>query len=195
MDIEPPFTMVVSGQSGSGKTMFISKLLQTFNLPITYAYTVHQDLYDRMKSDLPNISFLEGCPSTEEIKPDSIVVLDDMMLECGKEVAVLFTRMRHRNVSTIFVVQNLFFNNRFMRTITLNAHYLVLFQTPRDAGVIKTLGRQMYPEKPKYIPFAFDDATSRPYGYLVINLKPNAQFRVLTGVLPGEEHFAYLPQR
>jgi hypothetical protein len=194
MDLALPFTMVVSGQSGSGKTYFIYELLKTFKCNVTFAYTAYQDLYDVIKKELPYVTFVEGCPSLDDVQPNSIIVLDDMMLECGKEVAVLFTRMRHRNVSTIFVVQNLFFANKFMRTITLNAHYIVLFQSPRDQGVVKTLGRQMFPEKPKYIPSAFADATSQPYGYLFLDLKPNVEHRVRTGVLPGQEQFAYVPK-
>ena len=46
-------------------------------------------------------------------------------------------------MSVIFLTQNLFHKNKHMRTISLNAHYLVLFKNPRDVEQFTTLARQM----------------------------------------------------
>ena len=65
------------------------------------------------------------------------------------------------DVSVMFLTQNIF--HKKAKTMTLNAHYLVLFKNPRDASQLTYLARQMYPSKPKFMIDAFADATSEPY--------------------------------
>jgi len=75
-------------------------------------------------------------------------VLDDLMSETNELVANTFTKLlHHRNVSVIHLTQNLFDKNKYAQTISLNAHYLVLFKNPRDVTQFATLARHMYPEK------------------------------------------------
>ena len=46
-------------------------------------------------------------------------------------VANLFTKgSHHRNVSVVFLAQNLLPKNKCARTMSLNAHYIVLFKNP-----------------------------------------------------------------
>ena len=70
----------------------------------------------------------------------------------------------------VYITQNLFQQSKSSRTISLNAHYLVLFQSPRDKMQIKVLANQL--QTPHMI-HAFNDATSIPHGYLLVDLKPN----------------------
>ena len=51
------------------------------------------------------------------------------------------------NVSVVYLTQNVFDKNKYARTISLNAHYLVLFKNPRDAS---QFARQMYPNASKF---------------------------------------------
>ena len=69
-----------------------------------------------------------------------------------------------------YITQNLFQQSKSSHTISLNAHYLVLFQSPRDKMQIKVLAIQL--QAPHMI-HAFNDATSMPHGYLLVDLKPN----------------------
>jgi len=81
----------------------------------------------------------------------TFLVLDDLMSETNDDVANLFTKgSHHRNVSVMFLTQNLFYKNRHMLTISLNSHYMVLFKNPRDAGQFSVLVRQMYPSGFKF---------------------------------------------
>ena len=70
----------------------------------------------------------------------------------------------------VYITQNLFQQSKSSRTISLNAHYLVLFQSPRDKMQIKILANQL--QAPHMI-HAFNDATSTPHEYLLVDLKPN----------------------
>ena len=50
---------------------------------------------------------------------------------------------------------------------------MVLFDNPRDRQQIKTLARQMYPGDSSNFMEKFKKATSRPYGKLILDLRPN----------------------
>lgn len=187
--------MVVSGQTGCGKTHFIGKLLgdsRDFSR-IVFAYTMFQPIYKTFMAK-PGLELHQGFPVELELDGQpTLLILDDMMMENDKELAKFFTRMRHANLSTIFVTQNFYFDSKYMRTVTRNAHYLVLFSNPRDMSMINCLGRQMFPEKPKFLPDAFRQATKKPYGYLFVDCKPNAEHRVKEGIFPDEQLFIYKP--
>ena len=117
------------------------------------------------------------------------------MSETNDDVANLFTKgSHHRNVSVMFLTENLFYKNRRMRTISLNAHYMVLSKNPRDAGQFSVLARQMYPSGFKFAEEAYQDATERPFGYLFVDLKPqqDERYRLRTNIFPGEEQHVYV---
>jgi len=64
-----------------------------------------------------------------------LLVIDNLMQETDGTVANLFTKgSYHRNVSVVFLAQNLFPTNKFTTAMSLNAHYMVLFKNPRDAS-------------------------------------------------------------
>lgn len=87
-----------------------------------------------------------------------------------------------------------------MRTVSLNAHYLVLFKNPRDTTQIHTLASQMFPGNSALLLTAFKDATATPVGgsdargYLALDFHPTTcdALRILTNIF--EEHpVAYVP--
>lgn len=81
-----------------------------------------------------------------------------------------FTRKaHHRNTSVIYITQNVFDRAAQHRTISLNAHYLVLLKNPRDKSQIVVLSRQL--DMP-YLISAYQDATRIPNGYLIVDLSP-----------------------
>ena len=106
-----------------------------------------------------------------------------------KKVVDLFTKKsHHHNTSVVFVVQNIF--EKGLRTISLNAHYLVLFKNPRDTTQVTYLGRQM--GNSKAVTAAYKDATSNPYGYLFVDMKQDTPetIRLRTGLF--EQMYVYV---
>ena len=89
----------------------------------------------------------------------------------------------HRNLSVVTLNQNLFFGQD--PTQRRNCHYLVLFNNPVDRQAVTTLGRQMYPSRRNFLLQKFDEDTERPYGYLLVDLKPTTpdSLRLRTDVL------------
>ena len=199
--LETPYTMIVSGQTGSGKADFVKRLIKTnTNLHSTsfkriiYAYTMFQESLEEL-----NVELVEGFPDNVVWSGEpTLLVLDDMMLELRNDVrlAALFTKMRHKNVSTIFITQNMYFQSQYATTITRNAQYLALFPNPRDNAMIETLGRQTFPLNKKFLSTAFAMATDQPFGYLFLDFKPSTpkDLRVRQNIFPSEQCYVYLPK-
>ena len=145
---EHPFTCMISGPTGSGKTQLLFKILEN-NLQliqpqpttITYFYSRHQKLYDEMKIKIPQIEFREGMPDLDLFNQDveNLIILDDLMASCenDRQILNLFTvDSHHKNISVFLLNQNLFSKGKFSRTISLNWHYLILLNNPRDRSHI-----------------------------------------------------------
>ena len=203
-----PYTCLVAGPTSCGKTQFVKRLIEEGEHvvngsaeKIIWLYGEYQPAYMELSSKFPHILFMEGIPKNlnEYIDPKfrNLIVIDDLMSETGgdKKVTNLFTKgSHHRNLSVILLLQNLFYNGKESRTISLNAHYIVLFKNPRDNTIVTSLAKQMYPGKVKFLQEAFRDAMKLPYHYLFLDLKPytNEKFRVRTCIMPSETQYAYV---
>ena len=202
-----PANFYVSGKSQSGKTFLVRSMLQHMHklfspVPnkVIYCYSEYQDIFTEMQNEISNIVFVEGFPSNLYDlldKDNSLVIIDDLMSECSKDQRMtdLVTRgSHHRGVSVIYLTQNLFPVGKESRTISLNSHYMIIFRNPRDSLGITTLARQMYPQNVNYVMDSFNDATSTPYGYLMLDLHQLTpeDFRLRTNILPGERQISYV---
>ena len=87
------------------------------------------------------IKFIKGIPESLEnesyldVNICNLIVINDQMIEAriDNRIVNLFTKgSHHRNLSVIYVVQNLFQQGKGNRSISLNSHSLVLFKNPRD---------------------------------------------------------------
>ena len=108
---------------------------------IVYCYGVYQQLFCQYR----RVQFRRGLPDLDEFDGSQpvLLVIDDLTDQTDESVANLFTKgSHHRNVSVVFLAQNLFPKNKFSRTISLNAHYIILFKNPRDATQFANLARQ-----------------------------------------------------
>ena len=111
-------------------------------------------------------------------------------MDQNDKIAELFkVNCHHDNTSVIFVTHNLFFQNKAYRTACLNAQYLILFRSPRGTSQIHHLARQMFVgEKAKAMVRAFENATEKPFTYIIIDLKSDTPqcLRLRTNVLTDE---------
>ena len=201
-----PFTCVISGPTGCGKTHFVERFLthlpdmmQQVPEEVIWCYGEWQEGYEALKSR--DVKFIEGVPDVDTWsgRPRRrLVIIDDLMQEIDDRVTRLFTKgSHHRNISVILIVQNLFGKNKEQRTISLNSHYLVVFKNPRDQAQIIHLGKQMYPGQSQYVSEAFKSATEVPHGYLLFDLKQNTPdyLRLRSAIFPGEQHTVYVPRK
>lgn len=202
-----PFTSMIAGPTQSGKTTFLKKLIdecQTLIKPapdlITFCYSQYQKSYDQFSKKIP-IEFKQGLPSIEDFDPskNNLVILDDLMTECENDPSIsnLFTvDSHHKNISVILITHNIFSKGKHTRTISLNSHYMILFNNPRDRSQINHLARQMYPKNSKFLVEAYDDAVdNKPHGNLLIDLKQGTDknLRIRTGIFENEDKIVYCP--
>lgn len=183
MEFRHPCSIIVSGSSGSGKTVLTRSLLQDFKTVTTIQKAVlnvwwcHGQSQDLHNEELPGVKiryfkeFVSDFDDDDD-KPD-IVVYDDLMCEIAdsKELTAVFTKKRHHEqISVILILQNLFFQSREMRTISLNTMYFVLMKNPRDRLQVMMLGRQIFPTESLYFSRVIADAFRDPFSHLIIDM-------------------------
>ena len=122
LPLRHPFTALLAGPTGCGKTRFVFKLVDNVSRMIdpppsriVYCYGEYQQLF-REYSD---VVFRQGLPDVTDFdgSEPALLIIDDLMNEVDDTVANIFTRgSHHRNVSVILLVQNLFHKNKHIRT-------------------------------------------------------------------------------
>jgi hypothetical protein len=208
MVFKHPFTCIIAGPTQSGKTVFTKQMLKNANFliqppptRIIWAYgeeNLHQNEEIQNIVDIP-ITFVKGLPDVEDIddKDRNLLILDDLMSDVSKSdtISNIFTRAsHHRNMSVIFIVQNIFHQGKTMRDISINAKYTVLFKNPRETSQIQYLNRQIFPNNKNFLVDAYRQATQRPHGYLILDFDqstPNDR-RVITGIFFPELPIGYI---
>ena len=202
------FNCIVNGPSRSGKTTFVRNLLKLkdvlFDVPpkkVFFYYNLNQELYlDMEREGLVSefISVLQSFPTYDEIASKvhpfketggSLLIFDDMMTQLTPDFERIFCNLsHHENASVIMLSQNLFYRAKEYRTISLNTHYMVLMKTTRDTRQIGLLGTQICPSNSKYIVSAYENATKKPYSYLILDFRSDTPpaLKVRTNIFPHE---------
>ena len=149
-----------AGPLGCGKTQLVHEMLtgehvyQRTPARIVYCYGVWQPSFAGMKKK--DIRFHQGIPTPSHLgqwfegRGSDILVLDDLMEEGGndKRVLDLFTKdSHHRNVTVLYLTQDLFPPGKFAKTINRNAHYVIAFKNPRDRTGMRNLALQAFPDQ------------------------------------------------
>lgn len=200
-----PFSAILGGPSGSGKSYFVVNFLKNLKelcdtnfKEIFWHYSIWQpDL------NLKGVTFIQGLPDSN-IDPSypRLFIIDDLMRESSNSSVIidLFTKgCHHKNISVFFITQNIFYKGKNQRDLSLNAHYLILFKNPRDKAQIRHLAQQMCPQNFKFLTEIFSDATSKAHGYLLIDLKQSTpeNFRFRTNIFPrvGGGMIVYIPRK
>lgn len=192
-------SVIVCGPSKAGKSSWVIKLIENKSVlfkeeiaKIYWFYSVWQNTYTKLKEN--GIIMVDGIQDDDvtNIEANSIVVLDDLVMETENSRAVtsLFTKLvHHKNLFLLYITQNFYHQSKEARMRHLNSHYIVFFKNPRDKTQPSILARQMFPDRSvKEFSVMFAKATDRPHGYLLIDLRQNAatEIRLRTNIFPDE---------
>jgi len=202
------FNCIVNGPSGSGKTTFVRNLLKLKdvlfdNTPkkVFLYYNMMQNIYTQMKTEgivdeLINVG--QAFPTFDDIvgkvhpyKDDGgcVIIFDDMVTQLTGDFEKIFLNVsHHENASVILMSQNLFYNAKVYRTISLNSHYMVLMKSDRDKQQVSILAKQICPGNSKYIVASYEDATKKPYSYLILDFRADTPptLRVRSNIFPDQ---------
>lgn len=193
-----PATIVLSGTTSSGKSTWIEQFLKEDMFDITpskvfYCYGVYQKKFETIS----NVDFIHGLPESFDSfygPAHNLLIIDDLQDEVAsnKSVEQLFTReSHHRNLSVVYINQNLFYQGKHSRTIALNTHYTILFRNPRANSQLRILRSQT---GLKHLEEAYSDVMKHDqFGYLVIDLSPfsKTKYKLRTRIFPNEDMVIY----
>lgn len=191
--IQTPCSILVTGQSQSGKTHFCLKLLENAERMMNpcprhvfYFYGVETSATTKLKNK-ENITLVQGLPENgfdDYLLSNTLFIIDDLLLESveNKHVTNLFTReSHHRNVTIVLILQDLFSYGKQRKTFLRNSHYLCLFNNYLDKSSVYTIGQRIMPKRIRLFLSIFEKATQTPYSYLFIDGRANtpesARFR------------------
>ena len=184
--LQKPFRLLVGGGSGSGKSCFVKRLVEenhfdsSFN-QIVYIYPNYLDecpMEFNTEVDIQTIAGLPDRTSLASIEKNTLIILDDMMMETtnSEDIVRLFTVIaRKKNISVILIVQNLYQYGKYFRTLRLNSTGIVMFKfyagVETNTRILRDLGLQSRIPK-----FLLDNVYSTRYQYIYLDLHPNRQF-------------------
>jgi hypothetical protein len=198
-----PTSMLLAGPTMAGKTSFVIKLLENASkmfkevpTKILYCYMAYQPAFERLK-EIANVTLHEGLPERSEIiefgllTGHKVIIFDDMLKYIVNDANIqeyVTVTSHHNNMTIILLSQNIFAQGQTARTISLNCHYIVLFNNKRDVSQVSRLGSQIMPGKVRYFVDSFEKATSRKYGYLLIDFSPHTdkKYQLRTRIFPDE---------
>ena len=125
-----------------------------------------------------------------------LLIFDDSCGEiCNSKAFVdIVTSGRQRGLSTIYIKHNLFHQSKLGRDVELQNTHIVLFKSPRDVRQVFTLSTQL--GLGSELVDWYRDATSVPFGHLLIDLSPRTDDRLCycskSGSVPSK---FYVPER
>ena len=115
-----------------------------------------------------------------------------------KTLVTLFTiGSHHRNLTVIYIVQNVFDKGKYSRTILLNSRYHVVFKNRRDETQFRIFDTQILFYHSEWLVEAYADAVTPDNGNMVIDNKPKTSetHRFRTRIFSDETPAFYSEQK
>ena len=198
MSFKHPALWIISGASQSGKSEFCCRLVKhadvVFNNRFDHIIWCYFSESAAPRDKLPStVTFFQGIPDNfSDFPPNSLFIIDDCQSQAAqsKSVLDLFTRGSHHDRQTVcLVVQNLFLDGKYFRTLALNTHVYVCFRSVRDKAQIAIFFRQITPSYWRELTRTFEAATSKQYSYFVCDLHPaneDPKLRFRSQIVPDD---------
>lgn len=209
----PGCTHIISGQSGSGKSSHVYKILKNKNVmfgkdepvAIRYYYGIFQPLFTQMMEEIEGITFHQNLPTEEEVLEftssgkHTIIIIDDLQTTASNSpvIELIFTRIsHHRHCTCFYLLQNIFIQGKNQITIGLNAQYISIHRSPRSIAQLNLINRQIFTNSKNILAEAYSDVMKcDSYGYILLDLTAHCpdEHRIRTRIFPGEQTIVYCP--
>lgn len=193
-NFEPPFTMIICGNTGSGKTQLLKHLITTeLTKKFDYIFIMcpslefsgdykefenHKKIKDNMFAEYDQEIISDILQSQEKIIkkygkkrcPQTIIILDDCLeyLGFGSLVSKIFFKGRHVNVSCIVLVQKLKGISTLLR---INTKYMIFFRCANSQELEHLLDEYTGKRERKQIEAVLYEWFKQPWSFMYCDLK------------------------
>ena len=151
-----------------------------------------------MQKEIENLEFVRGVnfefiDSLKNNGTKYLLFFDNSCEEICNSKAFVYiaTVRRHRGMSSVYIKHNILHQSKLGRDVELQNTHIVLFKSPRDVTTLSTqlgIGSKLVDW--------YRDATSVPFGHLLVALSPRTDDRLRyctnTGSIPSK---FYIPDR
>ena len=142
-----PARLIVAGMSNSGKSQLCLELIAQYHHRFaqivicgvtSHPLEEHPEIKSKLVLNSDLVDPLDYHTSNEEAM---LFVMDDLYTKAlnNEKVCDLFTRGRHKNISTILICQNVFGQGKWSRDVSLNASVLWQERVERVYGGIQIM--------------------------------------------------------
>ena len=106
-------------------------------------------------------------------------------------IADTVCKSRHVNASIFMAIHKLYLPFEATKIVNQNAFYIIFVNSKRTRSQVKQLGIQL--GRMKSIVSAFDQQTTEPYTYILIDLFPDSPFLIRSNVVNINHQIVYIP--
>lgn len=186
--IKIPARIVVSAPSGTGKTNFVTNLIQhfcrgkgTFADILVLTKDKAEPLYEYLETKGVNVQEgLHNLPDLNKFDKDvnHLIVIDDLMLAKNQDqVCEYFMRCRKRNVTIIYLAQHFF---KIPVLVRQNSNYFVILKAGNRRSLNLILTEFSVGVSKEQLMNMYEYATKDKFNFLLINCDegdPNKKYR------------------
>ena len=170
-----PARILIAGYSGGGKSVLASKLIRKYRSAFDKVVIIGSTLENC--SDLNIVRNDNYNPLSEAIEGEnSLIVFDDIIYDKSamKIAQECFIKGRHKQISCLFLSQNLFLQDKGFRIIGLNCTHTILCRS-RDINQIVLFGRSFLQREyiQSFVEVYKRTVLKKQYGYILIDFTKN----------------------
>jgi DNA mismatch repair ATPase MutS len=184
-----PFRLLIAGPTSSGKSSFVKQIILNKNKIINkeidkiyYIYGCDQPLYDTFRDQVIFTKDLNII--NQEFNNKTLIILDDLQEEITNHITelknLIIKRSHHQNISVIIILQNIFSNSNFTKTIRINISNYYILRHSFGNDQLEVLGRQLegYKNQKKFLD-AYNLAVKTDFTGLFIDCHPLSATKIV----------------